>query len=81
MGLAIAEQSEVAVRIIAGGSALDYDAPFTGEIKLVDELLSPVSQREAGVVRCIGLNYKEHAAEMNMALPNTPTFVSLRLFC
>lgn len=59
--------------VVAGGSALDYEAAFTGEVKLIGELLSPVSQRDAGTVRCIGLNYKEHAAEMKLALPNTPT--------
>ncbi|KAJ5084534.1 hypothetical protein NUU61_009113 [Penicillium alfredii] len=73
VGLAIARNEAVPVKVVAGGSALDYDAPFTGEVKLVDELLSPVSQREAGTVRCIGLNYKEHAAEMKMALPKIPT--------
>lgn len=61
------------MRIVAGGSALDYDASFTGEVQLIKELLSPVSQREAGTVRCIGLNYKEHAVEMNMSPPSFPT--------
>lgn len=61
------------VRVVAGGSALNYDAEFTGEVKLIEELLSPVSQRDAGTVRCIGLNYKEHAAEMKLAIPSTPT--------
>ncbi|OQD84159.1 hypothetical protein PENANT_c014G06201 [Penicillium antarcticum] len=73
VGQALAKSSEVAVKIVAGASALDYDAHFTGEIKVIDQLLSPVSQKEAGTVRCVGLNYKEHAAEMNMTLPKTPT--------
>ncbi|KAJ5183798.1 hypothetical protein N7492_001414 [Penicillium capsulatum] len=73
VGLAIADKEDVPVRVVAGGSALNYDAEFTGEVKLMEELLSPVSPRDAGTVRCIGLNYKEHAAEMNLALPSTPT--------
>ncbi|KAJ5609936.1 hypothetical protein N7510_006655 [Penicillium lagena] len=73
VGLAMVEQKDVAVKVVAGGSALDYDAPFTGEVKFVEELLSPVTPNEAGTVRCVGLNYKEHAAEMKMTLPNTPT--------
>ncbi|KAL5355878.1 hypothetical protein BJX96DRAFT_185063 [Aspergillus floccosus] len=66
-------KTEVSVRLVSVASALDYDASFTGEIALIDELLSPVSPAEAGTVRCIGLNYKEHAAEMKMILPETPS--------
>lgn len=74
MGLAIAAKEDVAVRVVTGESSLDYDASFTGEVKFIEELLSPVSQTEAGTVRCIGLNYKEHAAEMrHAALPSIPT--------
>jgi hypothetical protein len=79
VGQAIAQNVEVAVKIVTGASALDYDASFTGEVKAIDKLLSPVSQTEAGTVRCVGLNYKEHAAEMKLALPNTPTLVNLLL--
>ena len=77
MGQDIAKNIEVSVKVVAGNSALDYDASFTGETKTIDELLSPVSQIEAGTVRCVGLNYKEHAAEMKLTLPNTPTWVYL----
>lgn len=73
VGQAIEKNIEVSVKVVTGNSALDYDASFTGEIKTIDELLSPVSQIEAGTVRCVGLNYKEHAAEMKLTLPNTPT--------
>ncbi|KAJ5834450.1 hypothetical protein N7447_000476 [Penicillium robsamsonii] len=73
VGQALEKNVEVSVKVVAGNSAFDYDASFTGEIKTIDELLSPVSQIEAGTVRCVGLNYKEHAAEMKLALPNTPT--------
>ena len=79
VGQAIEKDVEVSVKVVTGNSALDYDAPFTGEIKTIDELLSPVSQAEAGTVRCVGLNYKEHAAEMKLTLPNTPTLVYLLL--
>lgn len=73
VGQAIEKKKDVLVRTIAGSSALDYDAPFTGETQIIGELLSPVSQNEAGTVRCVGLNYKEHAAEMKLALPSRPT--------
>ncbi|CAI7652524.1 unnamed protein product [Penicillium pancosmium] len=73
VGLAIANKEEVAVRVVEGGCALDCEAQFTGETRGIRKLLPPVSQQEAGTVRCIGLNYKEHAAEMKLALPSTPT--------
>jgi 2-keto-4-pentenoate hydratase/2-oxohepta-3-ene-1,7-dioic acid hydratase in catechol pathway len=73
VGLAIANKEEVAVKVVEGGRALDYEAQFTGETRGIHKLLPPVSQQEAGTVRCIGLNYKEHAAEMKLALPSTPT--------
>ncbi|CAG8361662.1 unnamed protein product, partial [Penicillium nalgiovense] len=72
-GQAMEKNVKVPVKVVAGNSALDYNALFTGEIKTIDELLSPVSQIEAGTVRCVGLNYKEHAAEMKLTLPDTPT--------
>ncbi|CAG8898237.1 unnamed protein product [Penicillium egyptiacum] len=78
--MAIEKNAEVSVKVVAGNSALDYDASFTGEVKTIDELLSPVSQMETGTVRCIGLNYKEHAAEMKLTIPNTPTSVSAFAF-
>jgi len=27
---------------------------------------------DTGAIRCVGLNYKDHAAELNLALPKTP---------
>lgn len=73
VGLAIERNIDVPVKVVASHSALDYDAQFTGETQIIDQLLSPVSQLEAGTVRCVGLNYKEHAAEMKLAIPDTPT--------
>ncbi|KAK9853004.1 hypothetical protein MYU51_007549 [Penicillium brevicompactum] len=73
VGQAIENGIDVLVKVVAGSSPLNYDAPFTGEIQIIEALLSPVSQIEAGTVRCVGLNYKEHAAEMKLAIPSTPT--------
>ncbi|KAJ5085759.1 hypothetical protein N7532_010530 [Penicillium argentinense] len=73
VGLAIANKEEILVKTVEGSSALNHTAQFNGEQKPITELLSPISQSEAGAIRCIGLNYKEHAAEMKLALPSTPT--------
>ncbi|KAF9226797.1 hypothetical protein BS17DRAFT_728647 [Gyrodon lividus] len=54
------------------GSALDPAAQVTNTILTVKELLSPLSREELKVVRCLGLNYSDHAAEAKMAKPAAP---------
>lgn len=34
--------------------------------------MSPLSASEVGTIRCIGLNFKDHAAELQCPLPNIP---------
>lgn len=34
--------------------------------------MSPITQSEVGTIRCIGLNYKDHAAELGLDLPKVP---------
>jgi 2-keto-4-pentenoate hydratase/2-oxohepta-3-ene-1,7-dioic acid hydratase in catechol pathway len=65
--------------VIAGGAdALDrvtrcLDRPPASERQALAtvKLLAPI-QRPPKII-CIGLNYRDHAAESNMALPETPT--------
>ncbi|KIM63685.1 hypothetical protein SCLCIDRAFT_15500 [Scleroderma citrinum Foug A] len=54
------------------GSALDPAAQVTNTILTVKELLSPLSREEMKTVRCLGLNYSDHAAEAKMAKPAAP---------
>lgn len=54
------------------GSALDPAARVTSNVLTVDKLLSPLSREEMKVVRCLGLNYSDHAAETKMAKPAAP---------
>ncbi|KAJ5976214.1 2-keto-4-pentenoate hydratase [Penicillium waksmanii] len=51
-----------------------YDGRVTGEIMHVKQasLLSPVAREECNYIRCLGLNYMDHAQEANMALPKAP---------
>jgi hypothetical protein len=46
------------------GSALDPAAQVTNTILTVKELLAPLSREELKVVRCLGLNYSDHAASV-----------------
>ena len=43
------------------GSALDPAAPVTKNVLTVKQLLAPLSREEVGLVRCLGLNYADHA--------------------
>lgn len=43
------------------GSALDPSAQVTNKILTVKSLLPPLTREEIGVVRCLGLNYADHA--------------------
>ncbi|KDR84144.1 hypothetical protein GALMADRAFT_236818 [Galerina marginata CBS 339.88] len=54
------------------GSALDPAAHVSNNVLTVSKLLSPLSNDEIKVVRCLGLNYSDHAAEAKMAKPAFP---------
>ncbi|KAJ7245705.1 hypothetical protein C8J57DRAFT_1358129 [Mycena rebaudengoi] len=54
------------------GSALDPAAQITKTILTVKQLLSPLSREEVKYVRCLGLNYADHAAEANLPPPPFP---------
>jgi 2-keto-4-pentenoate hydratase/2-oxohepta-3-ene-1,7-dioic acid hydratase in catechol pathway len=45
----------------------------TGRQAVISRLFSPLAQAETSTIRCIGLNYKQHAAEVKMELPTTPS--------
>lgn len=62
------------VSIIAGGpAALERVAAVTGPTIPLDsvKLTSPIPRPPK--IICIGLNYRDHAIESNMAIPSTPT--------
>jgi 2-keto-4-pentenoate hydratase/2-oxohepta-3-ene-1,7-dioic acid hydratase in catechol pathway len=39
----------------------------------IAKLLPPLAKSEVGTIRCIGLNFRKHAKEMNLDLPEHPT--------
>jgi len=54
------------------GSALDPAATVSKKVLTVSRLLSPLSNEEIKVVRCLGLNYSDHAVSSNIRL-NIPS--------
>ncbi|KAI1860133.1 hypothetical protein JX265_010057 [Neoarthrinium moseri] len=73
IGAALASSKTVSVRVYSARSALDLSAEATSNTRTVARLLPPLSSNEVGTIRCIGLNYRNHAREMNLALPDHPT--------
>ncbi|KAL0955562.1 hypothetical protein HGRIS_001803 [Hohenbuehelia grisea] len=54
------------------GSALDPSAHVSNKVLTVRQLLTPLSKEEIKVVRCLGLNYEDHAAEAKLSKPAFP---------
>lgn len=52
---------------------LSLDARPTSTTLQIFKLLPPLAKSEVGTVRCIGLNYRKHAKEMDLDLPEHPT--------
>ncbi|TPX12398.1 uncharacterized protein E0L32_006810 [Thyridium curvatum] len=73
IGAALALDQPVSVRVFTGSSALDLSAEPTDKVLTVGRLLAPLTADEVGTIRCIGLNYRNHAREMNLELPDHPT--------
>ncbi|KAI1853289.1 hypothetical protein JX266_001995 [Neoarthrinium moseri] len=71
VGQAVRDGEEVLVKTFSGTSALNPGS-LTDKTEAISKILSPVSASEAGAIRCIGLNYLNHAKEANMAVPEIP---------
>ncbi|KAF4503308.1 bifunctional 4-hydroxyphenylacetate degradation enzyme [Fusarium agapanthi] len=72
VGLASREGKDIAVNVFSGRSVLSPGSR-TDRTESVERLLSPLAQEEVGTIRCIGLNYVQHAKEVKMDIPTIPT--------
>ncbi|KAL8661022.1 MAG: hypothetical protein Q9202_005953 [Teloschistes flavicans] len=57
-------------RVITGDIFGKHD--ITGQIADVRLLLAPLARDDVKTVRCLGLNYEQHAKESNMSIPEYP---------
>lgn len=69
VGLAAVEGVPISARLIAGSL---YDGVVSDTTMTVKQLLPPISIDQGKVIRCLGLNYRDHAKEANMAIPDVP---------
>ncbi|KAH8911314.1 homoprotocatechuate catabolism bifunctional isomerase/decarboxylase [Coniochaeta sp. PMI_546] len=73
VGAALRKGEEVKVKVYSGKSVLSPGSP-TDKVETIDRVLSPLAEEEiGGSIRCIGLNYRQHAEEMSIPLPDVPT--------
>lgn len=61
VGLAAYNNSDPIKAYEIVGSALDPAAQVTSSVLTVKTLLAPLSNEEIKIVRCLGLNYSDHA--------------------
>lgn len=71
VGAATLAGKDVEVEVYSGTSVLNPGSP-TGKTELVGRLLSPLAESEVGTIRCIGLNYVQHARETKLPIPEVP---------
>ena len=57
VGLALYKGQDVEANVFGGSSVLEPGSA-TGKTESVGRILSPVTQKEAGAIRCIGLNVR-----------------------
>lgn len=71
VGVAVRKGQDVQVKVFSGSSVLDPGSA-TDKVEVIDRVLSPLDTDEVGTIRCIGLNYRGHANEVGMKIPDVP---------
>ncbi|KAF9534625.1 fumarylacetoacetate hydrolase [Crepidotus variabilis] len=72
VGLAYAQKSTIKAYEILGSTLSPGDAHVSSEVLTIHTLLSPLDSSEIPIIRALGLNYSDHAAEAKMAIPDFP---------
>jgi len=69
VGLSIFKGEKVAVNLVTGSA---FSGTVTEKVLHIKQLLSPLAASDVPIIRCLGLNYRDHAREANMAIPADP---------
>ncbi|KAH8680155.1 fumarylacetoacetate hydrolase [Ilyonectria robusta] len=69
VGLAALEGKPIPVNVVAGSQ---FDGIVTSQFLHVSRLLSPVPASSVPIILCMGLNYRDHAIEIKMPIPESP---------
>ncbi|KAJ5481193.1 hypothetical protein N7475_000005 [Penicillium sp. IBT 31633x] len=69
VGLAVWNKEKIAVKLVKGSI---FDGIVTDTTMHIARLLAPIGIEEVPIIRCLGLNYRDHAKEANMPIPDEP---------
>ncbi|KAG6003805.1 hypothetical protein E4U21_001659 [Claviceps maximensis] len=69
IGLAVLEGKTISARVITGSV---FDGIVSSTTLTVLRLLCPLSADDVPLIRCMGLNYRDHASEANLPVPDVP---------
>ncbi|TLS30607.1 hypothetical protein PpBr36_02732 [Pyricularia pennisetigena] len=69
VGLAHHAGQKIQAKLITGSA---FDGVVTSKTLTVARLLCPLDRSEVPLIRCLGLNYHDHAKEANMPVPEHP---------
>ncbi|KAJ5903685.1 hypothetical protein N7504_006068 [Penicillium tannophilum] len=69
VGLSILNGEKVTAKEITGSI---FDGVVQDKVLTVARILAPISIHEVPIIRCMGLNYRDHALEANMPIPDVP---------
>lgn len=69
VGISVYNGDNVTAKLVEGGI---YDGVVTEKGLSVATLLSPLGMDQVPIIRCLGLNYRDHANEANMPIPEYP---------
>ncbi|ERT01684.1 fumarylacetoacetate hydrolase [Sporothrix schenckii 1099-18] len=70
LGLALDNGETVTAQVVEGDV---FDGQVNADrVLTIGTLLSPLRTDQVPIIRCMGLNYRDHAREANMPIPDTP---------
>ncbi|KAL7768452.1 hypothetical protein ACKLNR_002753 [Fusarium oxysporum f. sp. zingiberi] len=69
VGLSFEKGEKMQAKLIQG---CVFDGVVTERLLTVKELLAPLAMEQVPIIRCMGLNYRDHAKEANMPIPDVP---------
>jgi len=69
VGLATYEGKDVSAQVVNGDI---YNGEVTDRVMHVQQLLPPIDMKDVPIIRCMGLNYRDHAIEAKLPIPTTP---------
>lgn len=69
LGLALEKGETVTAKVVEGDV---FEGEVTDRVLTIGTLLSPLRVEQVPIIRCMGLNYRDHAREANMPIPDTP---------